>query len=275
MGTMYNTLLDGQVIAADTPALHVDERGFHYGDGIFETMLLQRGQVRFLDDHWQRLRLGCERLCLPEPDSAVLQTELEKLIAEQQCGVIKLVLSRGRSERGYRPAATVKPTRLWQLFDAPAATQTNGIQVRWCRTRLSRNAQLAGIKHCNRLEQVLAQAEWRDPSITEGLMLDTEDELVCATMSNVFMVLDDVLVTPDLRYSGVQGVMRKQVLRLAMQLGIACEKRAVRAEEIDAAQEVFVTNAVRGIQAVTQLEQHVWPIGPITGQLTDALESHQ
>ena len=232
---MLAALLNGQLINSAQPALHVDERGFHYGDGLFETMLLHKGQVRFIEDHWQRLQLGCERLHITTPDRAVLQMELVQLVVGHDAGVIKLILSRGRSERGYRPPLSAKSTRLWQLFAAPVpppvSSIANSIQVRWCTTRLSRNITLVGIKHCNRLEQVLALAEWSNPDIAEGLMLDTEGELVEATMSNVFLVLEGVLVTPDLRYCGIHGVLRKNLLRLAASLGIDIEQRAVRVKK--------------------------------------------
>ena len=118
----------------------------------------------------------------------------------------------------------------------------------------------------------MAQAEWQDTTIAEGLMLDTDGELVCATMSNVFLVLEGVLVTPDLRYCGVAGVMRKNVLRLADELGIPFELRAVRAEEVHSAAEIFLTNAVRGIQPVMQLDEQRWAMGSLTGQLMTALD---
>jgi 4-amino-4-deoxychorismate lyase len=165
----------------------------------------------------------------------------------------------------------MQPTRVWQSFPAPVVS-SSGITLRWCATRLSRNALLAGIKHSNRLEQVLAQAEWRDENIAEGLMLDTEGELVCGTMTNVFLVLEGSLITPDLRYSGIAGVMRKNVLMLAASLNIETEQRAVRAEEVQAAQELFVCNAVRGIQPVIALEQQQWPTGELTRKLLQALQ---
>lgn len=273
------TLLNGQFIDAEQPALYLNDRGFQYGDGLFETMLLRAGSVRFLSDHLERLQSGCERLAIPAPTSNILSDELQMLCGEQQDAVIKLTLTRGRAERGYRPANDLSPTRLWQLFAPTKATSSSvnsGIYVRWCETRLSRNAQLAGIKHCNRLEQVLAQAEWcdavHDANITEGLMLDTEGELICATMSNVFLVLNGILVTPDLRYSGIAGVMRKNILRLAAANKFECEERAIRAEEVQAAEEIFVCNAVRGIQPVLALVEQRWPIGVVTHQLVAALE---
>ncbi|MGE0113577.1 MAG: aminodeoxychorismate lyase [Steroidobacteraceae bacterium] len=269
---MQAALLNGQLIDATQPALYLNERGWQYGDGLFETMLLRNGSIRFLDDHIERLQTGCVRLGMPALPTELILKELQLLCGARQHGVIKLTLTRGRGERGYRPSMPLQPTRLLQLFATPAMQTPSDIRLRWCATRLSRNALLAGIKHCNRLEQVLAQAEWYETDIAEGLMLDTEGELISATMHNVFLVLDGVLVTPDLRYSGVAGIMRKNVLRLANALQIENETRAVRAEEILAAQEVFICNAVRGIRPVIQLEQQCWPIGDLTRALMNTLQ---
>jgi 4-amino-4-deoxychorismate lyase len=269
---MQAALLNGQLIDIGQPALYLNERGWLYGDGLYETMLLKNGRIRFLADHLERLQSGCERLAIPAPPAALLSQELQTICGQQPHAVIRLTLTRGRSERGYRPAQITQPTRVWQSFAAPAIA-ASGIRLRWCATRLSRNALLAGIKHCNRLEQVLAQAEWRDPDIAEGLMLDTEGELVCGTTSNIFLVLEGRLVTPDLRYSGIAGVMRKNILRLAMALNIETEQRAVRAEEVQIAQEVFVCNSVRGMQPVVALEQQHWPVGELTQVLLEALQA--
>lgn len=265
-------LLNGHLIDASQPALHVDDRGWQYGDGLFETMLLKDGRIRFVEDHFERLQQGCDRLGIPMPSRDLLLNEIQQLCQVQQ-GVVKLTLTRGRAERGYRPAQSASPTRLLQLFEAPLSSFTNGVTVRWCDTRLARNATLAGLKHCNRLEQVLAQAEWRDSDVYEGLMLDTEGELICATMSNVFVVIDGALITPDLRYSGVAGVMRKNILRMARTMNIEVDERAVRAEELTLAQEVFVCNAVRGIMPVVRLDDQHWPVGNITHSLVAALQA--
>jgi 4-amino-4-deoxychorismate lyase len=268
---MQVALLNGRFIDPSQPALTLQDRGWQYGDGIFETMLLRSGEVRFWNDHLERLQAGCERLGMQIPDTALVRHELQQVSAGRQDGVIKLTLMRSGSERGYRPSPAAPTTRLWQLFDALAAAPAS-ITVRWCDTRLSRNAQLAGLKHCNRLEQVLAQAEWRAADIAEGLMLDTEGELICGTMSNVFLVLEGILVTPDLRYSGIAGVMRKNVLRLAASLQIEAEPRAIRADDVGHAHEMFMCNSVRGIQPVIRLEQQQWDVGVITQRLQHALQ---
>jgi 4-amino-4-deoxychorismate lyase len=243
--------------------------GLHNGDGLFETMLLSGGRVRFLDAHLERLTLGCSRLQIPHPNTAVLRNEIASLSASQREGVIKIVVTRGNSGRGYRPDPVGAATRIVSLHDAPPAG--TAIRARWCATRLARNPTLAGIKHLNRLEQVLAQQEWSDASIAEGLMLDHEGELVCATAANVFVVQAGELRTPDLRYCGVQGVMRGAVIRSAMQLGIRVHEEPLWPHHLEIADEVFVTNAVRGVRSIVALDAQTWHEGSVSEAIRKAV----
>jgi 4-amino-4-deoxychorismate lyase len=265
------TLINGMTPTDPAHAIAAEDRGFQYGDGLFETALLKNGHVRFLDDHLSRLRDGCERLGIAAPDVDVLRAEIGRVTGSVNDGVLKIVISRGAGGRGYRPAADLQPTRVVALYETPSDLSTRPISLRWCETRLGRNARLAGIKHLNRLEQVLAQAEWRD-GFDEGLMLDTEGEVVCATASNVFIVRDQSLVTPDLRFSGVAGVMRAQVLRVAARLGLGMSEEPLWPHDIEAASEVFLTNAVRGIRPVATLGTLRWEKHPVTDKLRGVLK---
>lgn len=260
--------------APDDPAhaIAANDRGFQYGDGVFETALLTNAGVRFLDQHLQRLFAGCERLGIRAPDRSTLLSEIAQVTASQHSGVLKIILSRGVGGRGYRPAQGLQTTRVVALYAPVVAASVWGIALRWCNTRLGRNAQLAGIKHLNRLEQVLAQAEWHDQRIGEGLMLDTEGELVCGTASNVFIVREGVLQTPDLRFCGVRGVMRGQVLEAAARLGIATSEEPLWPHDLESASEVFVTNALRGIRPAVTLEGRHWDRRATAQQLADALD---
>lgn len=241
-----------------THALAANDRGFHYGDGLFETALLNQGVVRYLDAHLDRLQGGCERLGIAPPDRGQLRSEIGSITAKLRSGVLKIIVSRGVAQtRGYRPSQSTA-TRVVALYAAPDLPSEDAIEVRWCETRLGRNARLAGIKHLNRLEQVLAQAEWDDAGIGEGLMLDTEGELVCATASNVFILRSGTLLTPDLRFCGVRGVMRAQVLRAASESGIPVSEEPLWPSDVQSADEVFVTNAVRGIRSVRALGSQRW-----------------
>ena len=269
---MTAQLVNGLAVDVDH-AIGTGDRGLNYGDGLFETALVRDGVVRFLPSHLARLREGCDRLGIAYPGDAVLSGDIGKLLESAREGVLKIVVTRGQGARGYRPPADASPTRIVALHPLPAAGSSDGLTVRWCEVRLSRNPMLAGIKHLNRLEQVLGQREWDDPAIGEGLMLDTEGELVCGTSSNVFIVRNGALFTSDLRFCGVRGVMRTQVLEAAATLGIATHEEPLWPEDLQEASEVFVTNAVRGIRSIVALESLRWPEGSMTLRLRQALES--
>jgi len=260
-------------VSPDDPlrAIAVEDRGFHYGDGVFESALLAHGRVRLLEQHLHRLALGCERLGIVVPDAATLRTDVQRLSGSAQRAVLKIVVSRGIGPRGYRPSPRAKATRVVALYPAPPPSPAR-LAARWCETRLGRNARLAGIKHLNRLEQVLAQAEWHDEAIVDGLKLDTEGELVSGTANNVFLVRDGVLVTPDLRFCGVLGIMRAEVLRVAQAVGIAVSEEPLWPHDVAAASEVFLTNAVRGIRSVNELGTLRWDTAPVADRLRQALD---
>ena len=263
--------VNGQAVADAAHAVAYADRGFNYGDGLFETALLRDGTVRFLAAHLQRLRESCERLRIAYPGDAQLTADILGVSGKERDGVIKVVVTRGAWGRGYRPLSHLPSTRVVALHPLPVADANSALTVRWCELRLSRNAVLAGMKHLNRLENVLAQMEWDDAAIGEGLLLDTEGELVSATAGNIFIARYDALLTPDLRYSGVRGVMRGQVLRAAVELGLSVSEEPLWPHDLEHATEVFITSALRGIRPVIALESRQWEAGPQARRLSAAL----
>lgn len=247
-----------------------DDRGFQYGDGLFETALLVNGRVRFLEDHCQRLFSGCARLGITPPDRQALLREIEQVTADADRGVLKIIVTRGAGGRGYRPSGALSSNRVVALHPFNPAPHA-ALRLRWCDIRLGRNARLAGIKHLNRLEQVLAQSEWREGEADEGLMLDTEGEVVCATAANVFVVRDNALITPDLRFCGVQGVLRAQVIKAAAKLKLAVSEEPLWPHDLETASEIFITNAVRGIRSVASLDTLQWSETGVATRLANAL----
>ena len=268
---MLAALVNGLPVDAQH-GVSIEERGLAYGDGVFETMLLRDGTIRFLRDHFARLQWGCSRLGIVAPNENQIQDEIAMLIRNHAHGIVKLIVTRGAGGRGYRSPESIQPTRLLLLYPPPDLKTSANIRLRWCDTRLSRNAQISGIKHLNRLEQVLAQNEWRDPGIDEGLMLDTEGEVVCATAGNVFAMIDGVLTTPDLRFSGVRGVMRQRVIAAAGILGIGVVETSMRPDDILGSRELFVTNAVRGIRSVRALDDREWLHQDVAERLAKTIE---
>lgn len=238
------------------------DRGLHYGDGLFETMAVQGGRVRFLDWHLERLAEGAARLAISLPEPATLRAEIAAVSAADR-GIVKLIVTRGIGGRGYRPPARPEPARLvfglpWPAL--PPAAWTGGVRVGWCGLRLGRNPRLAGIKHLNRLEQVLARAEWDDAAMAEALMMDDQDHAICGTRTNLFAKIAGRWTTPRLDQCGVAGIMRRAFRTWAADRGDPVIERALPAAELAGAAVLFLTNAVIGAWPVAELAGRALPI---------------
>jgi len=233
------------------------DRGLQYGDGVFESMRVQRRRVRLLDFHLDRLYRGCKRLQIQAPKTLLMRRELERIAAGRREGVLKLIVTRGCGPRGYRPSGRERATRIVTLEALPreiSAEAAKAVRLRVCATRLSTTPSLAGLKTLNRLDSVLARGEWTDARIWEGLMRDVDGNWVCGTMSNLFLRRGTVLLTPLLDRCGVAGVMRRWILGRAASLGLRRLERRIRWEDLQSAEEVFMSNAVVGIRSVRTIE---------------------
>lgn len=264
-----------RVLVNGAEAAHVSalDRGLHYGDGLFETLGCIAGRPRFLGLHLQRLAAGCARLQLPVPDLPAVAAELSALAAPCDRAIVKLILTRGPArERGYAFAGTEEATRITLRYPWPVPPEeAGGVRVRIATLTLSENPATAGIKHLNRLEQVLARAEWRDPAIAEALLFSRSGALVSGTMSNVFLVRQGTLCTPRLELCGVAGVMRQVVLEAAAECAIRTEERVLGRADVEAAEEIFLTNALVGIRAVGELAGRTLAVGSLTRRLQTAV----
>lgn len=247
------------------------DRGLAYGDGLFETMRVHRGDVSWWDAHWARLALGAQRLGLALPREALVRSEAATLL-DGGDGVLKLVVTRGAGTRGYAPARDAVPTWILSSHPAPAPPREGGLFVRWCDTRLAHQPRLAGLKHCNRLEQVLARGEWPAPggpggdAFDEGLMLDTDGRVAGATAANVFVFRDGGWQTPPVDRCGVAGICRAWLLREA-----AAAERPLAPGDVETAEAVVLCNAVRGILPVARLGARAWPPHPAVAALSRRL----
>jgi 4-amino-4-deoxychorismate lyase len=244
----------------------VADRGLLYGDGLFETIAVRRGAPCRWSAHLARLNRGADRLRIPRVDPALLRSEADTLLAGFDHGVLRVTLTRGQGGRGYRPPAMPTPTRILALYPNPLCpnppypnplgpdeTSTRGVALTHCRTRLGDNPLLAGIKHLNRLEQVLARAEWDDPDIIDGLMTDGRGCVICGTMTNLFVVQDSGLSTPELGRCGVAGTVRELVFERAAALGIPLVERDIPISDLTRAKGLLVTNSLLGLLPVARL----------------------
>ena len=261
--------MDSWVDGQPADALSLKDRGLAYGDGLFETIAVHGGQPILLDRHLTRLAEGCSRLAIAT-DIDRVRTELRAYAAAMGEGVLKLILTRGDGLRGYAPDPAAQGRRILQGNPPaayPAVHGEQGVRLFPCATRLSNQPLLAGLKHLNRLEQVLARAEWRDSEHAEGLMLDQAGRVIEGVFSNLFLVRDGVLITPDLKRCGVAGVMRAELLFQAESLAIPTQITDVSLEQLQWADEVFICNSVYGVWPVRAYAALSWPVGPLTRKL--------
>lgn len=267
--TMVSVLINGQ----EQDHISIQDRGLTYGDGLFETILVRSGRPVFLQQHLQRLSHGCQRLNIPRADSSALHQDIHRVIPPGHGGVIKIILTRGPGERGFTPPDSPRPTRIVQ-FQPPghADASRSGISMRLCTTRLARQPILAGIKHLNQLERVLARAEWRDPGIQEGLMLDSDGLPIEGTMSNLFVVKQDQILTPDLSHCGVAGIIRQTILDHAADHALNTAIKRLSLDDVTHADEVFVSNSVMPVWPVVRFGNAAYPVGPLTRRVQSMLE---
>jgi len=258
--------------------VEISDRGFQYGDGLFETIAVTSGQPVFLERHLDRLNAGCHRLYIPFPGAELLTFEAQKLCQNSRKAVLKLILTRGSGGRGYRQPEVIQATRVLSLYpfpDYPDIYKEQGIIARFCDTRLGLNPVLAGIKHLNRLEQILARAEWSDPDIQEGIMLDMDGHVIEGTMTNLFYIKDDVLYTPSLTLAGVAGIIRDIIIKISTGQGMSVIEHTCTKDEFLTADELFVCNSIIGIWPIKQIATTCFSAGKRTRQIQAWLTQFQ
>jgi len=259
MPQAYPVLINGQ----ETHLVDVRDRGFQYGDGVFTTLPVFQGQPAWLEHHLARLERDGRRLSITCPTHDVLRREVESLLRRvPDAGVLKIQLTRGTGGRGYACRVDADPTRVISLHPSPQyppSIHREGVQVRVCQTRLGINPALAGLKHTNRLEQILARAELQDGPCLEGITLDHEGCVIEGTCTNLFLVRNGVIHTPLLDRCGVQGVMRDLLIEEFGRAGLPVRQTRPGLPSLYEADEVFLSNSVIGVWSVRCCDQRNYP----------------
>lgn len=256
-------MVDCLVNGRESARISVADRGLRYGDGLFETLGCFGGRCPLWSLHLERLERGCRSLDLPAPDPEALAADRDRLTDGNPDCVLRIVWTRGAGGQGYAPSSKTEPTRVVQRLPLPADLrdqQENGIPAIRCNTRLAWQPALAGLKHLNRLEQVLAAAECARAGVPEGVIRDTSGRVIEAVTGNLLLVIDDDLITPNLDACGVRGV---GLTWLMNQGAVAVDERDVDPADLDRADEILVINSVRGIRPVIRLGERTLAPGPV------------
>lgn len=249
----------------------VDDRALQYGDGLFETIAIRHNEPRLWSFHIDRLARGCALLNFRMPAQGDLLQGVEHVLQSSNVpgayAVVKIIISAGSGKRGYGRKRVESPSIWYRAFmnrPLPNTDYENGVDVTICATRLASGSAFAGLKTLNRMEQVLARSELQDTKYFEGFTFDADDNLICASMSNVFLVKDNVIFTPAVDRSGVAGVMRRFIIETLHENGIEVVVRSVSRDSLLTADEVFLSNSQFGVLPVRSCDKHEWPIGDLT-----------
>ncbi len=253
---MAQTLVNGQ----DLTNLDISDRGLLYGDGFFTTIRVRDGKAEHWLLHAERIRLSAEKLHFPELDIDQIKADIEQLIAKQKNdGAIRLTITRGSGVRGYKPPANPDISRIvsWSNIssDKLSAVET-GVALALCDTHDSYNPALAGVKHLNRLPQVLASNEIPDECF-DGIML-VGQHIIGGSKTNIYFYQDGLWLTPEMDSAGVDGTVRRWLL--STQRNVKATKFGL--EVLHDAQYCMVSNALYGMIPVTKIMQHRYDISP-------------
>jgi len=257
--------------------LPADDRGLHYGDGLFESIGVRAGVARFLEAHLARLASGCARLGIRFSSMAELRAEIATALAlAPPRAMLKVIVTRGSAvRRGYAPQGTEAARRVLSLWPEAALADSvaEGVALRRATFTLADNPALAGIKHLSRIENVMATAEATAAGAFDALLLDGSGHVISGAMSNVFLVRDGQVLTPRLDRCGVAGVMRGIVLRECASLGIAAVDGRVTLDALLAADEAFITNARLGVVPVLRVGEHSFRMTTVARRLRAHIET--
>lgn len=256
--------------------LPVTDRGLLYGDGVWETIRVQQGKPQLLDWHLQRLSAGLQALNISFPNLEAFRAEILAACVAQERAAIKLIVTRGTGQRGYNPQTVTEPTRILQLSawaDYPASYAEQGIRLTLCETRLAHQPRLAGFKHLNRLEQILARAEFCS-DYQEGLVCDYFGNVIEGTMSNLFVMrADDSVCTPELTQCGIAGVMRRYIIQTLEKFGSQCHIHPLTLKDVEQAHALFMTNSLIGLWPVREFSGKQYTIPPLLRDLQAAIHT--
>lgn len=271
---MSSVLING--ITADY--LTINDRAIHYGDGLFETILCSNNILFYWSQHYQRLRQSADILKLKCPDEQVLLHDISYLLKENETPEagefsIKIIITRGSSERGYVIPKKTGENRIVLLsaltpdYCALLSGELLSGELYICKQQVSINESLAGLKHLNRLENVLARNEWHDTAknnYVDGLMLNANQHVIEGTMSNVFAIKNNRLYTPDLRQSGINGIMRAMIIAVAERNSIEVSTMNISLEELLDMDEIFISNSLMGVRSVNKIASSLFHVQTLT-----------
>ncbi len=257
-----------------SPTLSVVDRGLAYGDGVFRTFIVKSGVPHHWELHYQKLLHDCRALGITCPKNDDLISDIQTLFTGGTDAVAKIIVTRGESSRGYAVPDGIQANRIViksAMANYPLSNQTQGVKLHLCELKLGLQAKLAGVKHLNRLENVLARMEWNDTNVADGLLLDSNDNVIECTMSNIFARYDNDLITPSLEECGVAGIARARIIESAKRFNLNIKIERFKLNKLMEAEEIIICNSLFGAWQVVGFNGKQWAKQGLDSKLREML----
>lgn len=252
--------------------LDINDRGLAYGDGLFTTAKIIDGRVELLEQHVKRLIAGCNKLSIAMPvalSNGDLSEEIIHLAQQYTIAVLKVVITAGSGGRGYSRIGlnSQNSNIIVMIFDYPDhynALIASGVTLGVSQQKMAISSMLSGIKHLNRLEQVLLRKELDSRNEDDLVVTNINDQVIETTSANLFYWIDDRLYTPEIKFSGVDGLMRQFIIAHSNKISgqtVIVEKTIIgRLLQADA---IFTCNSVTGVMPVNTFNKKALNIEPV------------
>lgn len=273
----YISLINGKF----SKTVSVLDRGLSYGDGLFETMAWSHTKynnfvgVEFWSRHLERLKTSCSRMKIKIPKKMVFDKYKIKILKKSLSmglkeGILKIIITRGVGGRGYKFEKDIAPTVI--LLSFPKVRVENkfldkGVNLKFCKSPIFINRQLAGIKHLNRIDSVMARSEWQSKKFFDGVLLDESENIIDGTMTNIFFSKNNILYTPHLNKCGINGIMRQVVIEKAVMFFDDIQEIIINRKDFMLYSEMFITNSIIKVLPVKRLDQKNFKISKSTRKL--------
>ena len=282
MAHAQSYLINGSFDATISPF----DRGFAYGDGVFRTLVMRNGVPESWPQHYQKLVADCAAINIVCPSAELLMSDLQQLFlidaqSDKKSSVAKIIITRGEGNRGYTPPAITAPMRVVTkspMPEYPETRFTDGVNLTVCETRLAAQPLLAGIKSLNRLENVLARMEWNehtfnDIAISDGILLDANDNVIECTAANIFARFSNTLITPSLTQCGIAGITRQRIIELAHTLSLKISIETFSLEKLLMADEVIICSSLYGAFQVQSIQEKFIKTASLATNIRGALRA--
>lgn len=275
---MSTIIFNDTVIPSDQACIKHNDRGLALGHGLFETILVKKGTIPLLDYHWKRVKTSAPIIGLKIPFSythlkSMIEVLIEKNELHNKIAGARLTITHGEAGRGILPSETRSPNFIISVFEY-AHTMHSNYSALISSIRKNEHSPSCNIKSTSYLDNILAKQEAIDSSYNEAILLNTASNVADGAISNIFMVKQNKIITPKLSDGALPGVIRS-VLLTEFQHSFSIDEQSISMPELLDADEVFITNALMGIQPLHRINDRIFHPFPIATMLANTLREKQ